>query len=67
MSEWFRRLIEKHTDDCFYCLKKVDKKEAFSVKLNTSDGQVVLKTCPTCADDLNDILKKIEEARDEGL
>lgn len=65
MSEWMKRLIKKHT--CFYCEKKVDKADLFSIKLDTSEGPLELKACPTCADDLNDILKKIEEARDEGL
>jgi len=67
MSEWFKRLTEKHTDDCFYCNKKVDKKVAFSIKLDTGDGPFELKACPDCADDFNDILKQIEEARGEGL
>ena len=60
-----KRLIKKHT--CFYCGKTVDKANLYSVKLDTGEGPHELKACPTCADDLNDILKKIEEARDEGL
>lgn len=63
MSEWMKRLIGKHTVECFYCNEKVDKKLAFNVKLNTAEGLLTLKACEKCATDVNDVLKDIEEAR----
>jgi hypothetical protein len=47
---------------CFCCKNEVDKKAAFSVKLDTSEGMIELKACELCAEELNDILKDFEEA-----
>lgn len=66
MSEWMKRLISKNTIECFYCKKTVDKKTAFSVKFNTADGLHEIKACPTCADDVNDVLKAIEEVKNDS-
>lgn len=59
MSKWMSKLIAKHT--CFSCKKEVDKKAAFVVKLDTSEGLVELKACEDCAKDLNEALKVIED------
>lgn len=68
MSEWMKRLISSRTVECFYCEKTVDKKAAFNVKLNTAEGLHTLKACQECADDVNEVLKAIEEVKHgEGL
>ena len=66
MSEWMKKLISKRTVECFYCKKTVDKKTAFSVKFNTADGLHEIKACPPCADDVNDVLKAIEEVKNDS-
>lgn len=63
-----KKLISTRTVECFYCKKRVDKKTAFNVKLNTAEGLHTLKACQQCADDVNDVLKAIEEVKyGEGL
>ena len=62
MSKWMSKLIAKHT--CFNCKKEVDKKTAFSVKLNTAEGLVEFKACEECAKDLDGFLKEFEETFD---
>jgi len=63
-----KKLIGSRTVECFYCKKRVDKKVAFNVKLNTAEGLHTLKACQQCADDVNDVLKAIEEVKyGEGL
>lgn len=54
------KLFSKKT--CFNCKKPVDKKTAFSVKLNTAEGLIEFKACEMCAEELNGILKDFEEA-----
>ena len=66
MSEWIKKLIGKSTVECFYCYKPVDKKTAFSVKFNTAEGLHTIMSCPECADDVNDVLKAIEEVKNNG-
>lgn len=66
MSEWMSRFIKKHT--CFYCEKTVDKKDIFNVKLETAEGPLELKACKDCANNLNEVLKELEDIRnDQGL
>ena len=60
MSEWFKRLIGKHTVDCFHCEDKTSKKEAFTVKLQTEDGPLDMFLCPTCAKDFDDLMLDVE-------
>lgn len=63
-----KKLIGSRTVECFYCKERVDKKTAFNVKLNTAEGLLTLKACQPCADDVNDVLKAIEEVKyGEGL
>lgn len=50
---------------CFNCKEKIDKKTAFTVKLNTAEGLVEFKACETCAKDLDGFLKEFEEAFDD--
>lgn len=57
MSNWFKRKVT-----CFNCHKEIDKKSAYDVKLDTSEGLLELKACEPCAMELNTILKEFEEA-----
>lgn len=59
MSEWIKKLIGVHT--CFNCKKYVDKKDIYSVDLDTLDGVLHLKLCPTCANEFDDMMKDLEE------
>tara|TARA_B110000503_G_scaffold84518_1_gene128645 strand:+ start:898 stop:1104 length:207 start_codon:yes stop_codon:yes gene_type:complete len=66
MGEWIDRLIGRTTVNCFYCNKTVDKKTVYDIKLNTGDGLHILKACAECADDVNDVLKAIEEVKHDS-
>ena len=63
MSEWFKRLIVKHT--CHFCDKKLDKKEIYSITMDTLEGAHTVSSCEACANDFNDILKAIEDVHNE--
>ena len=68
MSEWFNRLINKHT--CHFCGKKLDKKEIYSITMDTLEGPHTVSSCAPCADDFDDILKAIEDVHkdyDKGI
>ena len=52
--------------NCFNCDAKVKASEAFNVKFNTADGLHTIKACPTCAEEVNETLKAIEEARNDN-
>jgi|TARA_B110000967_G_scaffold209392_1_gene265393 phage FluMu protein Com len=62
---WLDKFKKASTTECFYCYEKVDKKTAFSVKLNTAEGQHIIKACPKCADEVNEVLKAIEEVKND--
>lgn len=66
MLERIKNLFSKSTIECFYCFVPVDKKTAFSVKLNTADGPHTIMACPACAADVNDVLKAIEEVKNDS-
>lgn len=61
MINWLRSFFL--TTECFYCKQTVDKKDVFDIKLDTAEGKHILKACPTCAVDINDVLKAIEEVK----
>jgi hypothetical protein len=63
MGEWIDKVIKKHT--CFYCGAKIDKKDIFTVKLDTGEGPHNLSVCKPCAETLNDILKQVEDTKNE--
>jgi|TARA_B110000908_G_scaffold160117_1_gene203021 hypothetical protein len=66
---WWNKMVRSSKDkpvNCFNCSAKVKASEAFNVKFNTADGLHTLKACPACADDVNDVLKAIEEARNDN-
>jgi|SaaInl6LU_22_DNA_1037377.scaffolds.fasta_scaffold13115_4 hypothetical protein len=68
MSEWIKKLVGMHT--CFNCEKLMNKKEIYSVDIDTAEGPLNFKMCQTCADDFDDMLKELEEAlaeRDQSL
>ena len=65
MSEWIKRLITSKNVECAFCNKKIDRKTSFSVKLNTADGLHEIKACAECGDEVNDVLKAIEEVKNE--
>jgi hypothetical protein len=66
MIEQIKNFFVKSTAECFYCFKTVDKKTAFSVKLNTAEGPHTIMACPTCANDVNEVLKAIEEVKHDS-
>ena len=66
MGQWIDRLIRSKTIECAFCNKKVDKKTSFSVKLNTAEGLHEIKACPECADDVNNVLKAIEDVKNDS-
>lgn len=52
--------------DCFFCHKQVPKKEAFTANVDTAEGRMALKLCYHCAKDFDDLMKNIEEVKNEG-
>lgn len=66
IREWINRVILRKTTQCFSCFRQVDKKTVTTVDMNTAEGALNIKACPACADDINDVLKAIEEARGES-
>lgn len=62
-----KNLIKSKTIDCFFCNTIVDKKEAFTAEVDTSEGKLNVKMCKECANDFDDLLKNIEEVKNEGL
>lgn len=61
MSKWMEKLIAKHT--CTFCDKKINKKEIYTVNLDTADGSHTMNACEPCAMEFDEVLKQIEEAR----
>ena len=59
--------VFKKTIQCFFCNESVQKKEAFTVNIDTSEGPLVLKTCKACAKEFDQVLEQIEEVKNEGL
>lgn len=66
MIDQIKKLFNKSSVECFYCFASVDKKTAFSVKLNTADGPHIIMACSSCAADVNDVLKTIEEVKNDS-
>jgi len=59
MSKWMEKLIKKHT--CNMCSAKIDKKEIYTVNLDTLDGPHSMTLCEKCAMEFDDMLKDLEE------
>ena len=59
MSRWMDKLIGMHT--CWNCQTKMNKKQIYSVDVDTADGPLNLKMCQICAKDVDDMLKDLEE------
>lgn len=53
--------------NCFFCFKEIKKKEAFTANVDTVEGRLAIKMCPDCANDFDDLMKQIEEVKNEGL
>lgn len=62
MSNFIKKLIGLHT--CFNCEQYINKKDVYSVDLDTMDGPLNLKLCQNCADDFDDMLKDLQEKLD---
>lgn len=58
MSEWMKRLIGKHT--CHFCDKKLDKKEIYTINMETAEGPHTISSCEKCAMEFDEVLKQIE-------
>lgn len=50
---------------CFFCSKKIKAKEAFKVNMETGEGLHKVHACEECGQNLNEILKALEEIREE--
>ena len=50
---------------CFSCNKKIKKKHAFTTVIQTAEGEHTLKLCSPCGEEMNVILKEIEDSRNE--
>ena len=59
MSEWINKLVGMKK--CWNCHKLLSKKQIYSVDVDTADGPLNLKMCQKCAEDLDDMLKDLEE------
>tara|TARA_B110000977_G_scaffold15056_1_gene18571 strand:+ start:4151 stop:4363 length:213 start_codon:yes stop_codon:yes gene_type:complete len=59
MSTWIKKLIGMHT--CWHCEKLMNRKDVYSVDVDTLDGPMNFKMCKPCAEDLDDMLKELEE------
>ncbi len=59
MSEWINKLVGMKK--CWNCHSLLNKKQIYSVDVDTADGPLNLKMCQTCAEDLDDMLKDLEE------
>ena len=58
MSKWIKKLIEKHT--CVFCEKKLDKKDIYTINMDTLDGPHSVTSCEKCAMEFDEVLKQIE-------
>tara|TARA_B110000879_G_scaffold29762_1_gene40659 strand:+ start:199 stop:402 length:204 start_codon:yes stop_codon:yes gene_type:complete len=65
MYDWIAKIFSRHVS-CFQCGKRIDRKAAFSVKLNTAEGPFTMHACTDCAGEVNDVLKAIEEVRHDA-
>lgn len=63
MSEWFKRLIEKHT--CVICDVKLNKKDLYTVIMDTAEGAHSVTMCETHALEFDEVLKAIEDVHNE--
>jgi len=59
MSEWIKKLIEKHT--CVFCEKKLDKKDIYTINMDTLEGPHTVTSCEKCAMEFDEVLKGVEE------
>jgi len=66
MSEWMKKLIAKHT--CVFCEKKLDKKNIYTINVDTFEGPHTVTSCEKCAMEFDQVLKGIEEViNDKGI
>jgi hypothetical protein len=65
MGKWMDKLIDKNTCSCFYCENKFDKKNSFKLKVETNEGLINYDVCPSCAKEFNEILKTIEDLKND--
>ena len=59
MSEWINKLVGMKK--CWNCHQLLNKKQIYSVDVDTADGPLNLKMCQKCAKDVDDMLKDLEE------
>lgn len=67
MSQWMKKLIEKHTEKCFYCESILKPESSFVINMNTSEGPMDFKICPECAKDFDEIMKELEKILEERI
>ena len=66
---WWNKMVRSSKDkpvNCFNCGVDVDPSIAFNVKFNTAEGLHTLQSCQSCADEVNEVLKAIEEVRNDN-
>jgi|TARA_R110000744_G_scaffold8945_11_gene29168 hypothetical protein len=59
MSDWVKKLVGMKS--CWHCEKLMTKKEIYSVDVDTQDGPINFKMCKACAEDMDEMLKELEE------
>jgi|TARA_R110000851_G_scaffold306399_4_gene464760 hypothetical protein len=65
MYEWIAKIFTRYVS-CFQCGTKMARKSAFSVTLNTAEGPFTMHACEQCAGDVNDVLKAIQEVKNDS-
>jgi RNase P subunit RPR2 len=63
MSQWFSKLIKKHT--CHFCDKKLDKKDIYTINMDTLEGPHTISSCEKCAMEFDQVLKAIQEVHND--
>jgi uncharacterized protein YozE (UPF0346 family) len=46
---------------CVFCKRNTRKKKAFTINMNTADGQHKIHACPDCAKDFDELAQYMEK------
>lgn len=68
MSEWFRRLILKHTGkdvykkECFFCKIELTPENTFTLQYSSADGMHTAYMCEPCSKTFDELADMKDEA-----